>query len=306
MSSTFTPTLPRNGNKVSQTAKVHSLARVLLGEFGIPFALYDSTTGDRVMDGSMGEQDFPLGVFPLSPQEIQESVEKKRNSVTAVQPGTYIIHLMVYNGGKLPLLAVGTFKGLARNEAEVDQERRMLEKWVHSVHSRLRLADQLAARPKADSPLGTQQAWDAMVSLEEVIRRVKIHRDSSQCRARILEAAFRHLSASNLVFVPYAHDDEVLILGEPLLDPEDYRLLAASLAKNAELKTNGILFLNEVESAGWSSHFPQIQNVLAFTVLDQRTHGWVLALNKKDDANEGRAPRSAEPTPCCCSPSWPC
>src|SRR5437763_1097876 len=125
------------------------------------------------------------------------------------------------------------------------------------------------------------------------------------CRwRRRREGACDLLGVQSLVWVPQGPDAPGVIHGAPCLAAADCRLLAALLARSPDLQPSAPLLCNEVQAASWGGRFPRLVNLLALQVTDQRTGGWVIALNKRErhaetTGPEGARPGGAEHNPAC-------
>lgn len=267
----------------------NTLGRILSGEFGIPFAIYDSESGLCLSE--CGALDNPQAPLPpqLSLLQIRALVEQGRNCVEPMRQGQYLLEMVLYLGKQPVLVAVGLYHGLAHNGAELERETRMLEKWMQSVQSRLRLADQVASQSgRTEETANSQPAWEALINLEELIRRLRIPKDSRRNQQRILETAFRQVAVQSLIWIPCSQEEPTLIQGDGATVGDDIRLLALSLAKQPNLMSNGFQIFNQMHTVSWSSKYPQIENLLAFSVRDVKELGYVLAINKTDRAAEGK------------------
>jgi HD-GYP domain-containing protein (c-di-GMP phosphodiesterase class II) len=170
------------------------------------------------------------------------------------------------------------------------REQERLRKWLRSVGDRLRLTDQLFEQQRRGDPQGAQAAaWEALLTVDHVVRRMRIHKDSARTQQRLLEAAFHLLPSRALVWVPPRSDAPVALLGESLLAAADCRHLAGCLAKNADGRSPGPVFCNDVSSSAWGACFPQVANLMAFPVADQGPLGWVIALNKKSEVRSQKS-----------------
>lgn len=275
----------------SVLSHANTLGRVLAGEFSVPFALYDCDTGERLSEVSCPE--FPDAPSPplMLPTEVKTFAHIGLNGVVLLQPGRYLLQMLIHQGSKPVLVAAATYIGLARTAPEADREIHALEKWLNSVASRLRLSDQMNARSRAEQlAINMQPPWETLVNLEEVIHRMKIHKDPEKNRQRVWDAAFKQISAEALVWVPSSPHEPLMIQGHTTLSHDELRHLALAIGKIPELKQTGILLLNQLDAFGWSARHPSIVNLLVLTAQDQRLHGWVFAINKvnRKESNASR------------------
>ena len=138
---------------------------------------------------------------------------------------------------------------------------------------------------------------------------MRIHRDSDRVLQTILKAAQPLLGVQALAWVPEESLGRPVILGEPILDPADYRQLAGLLARQGpEASAGQPVLWNAGQAPAWAASFPRVVSLLAVAVADQRPLGWVVALNKTESAQPpllgqangvaaGRRVYSAQPAP---------
>ncbi len=204
--------------------------------------------------------------------------------MTVLASGGYRMALPLSHAGRPVLVAVGDIPALT---AASEPERARLQKWAQAVAERLRLTDQLYARggvsaaPVSPPPAPGQAAlaWEALLTLDHLIRRTRIHRESARTVRRILEGAFALLQVRTLIWVPSQPDATPVVLGEACLTPGEAREAAASLTKLAGETTDPILCNDVREALG--GRFARIFNLLALPVADLEPPGWVIAVNKR-------------------------
>ena len=114
---------------------------------------------------------------------------------------------MAYEDRKPVLVATGAVEAVAKTAAAARRELAMLEKWLQSVSDRLLFADQLFRGRRPDEPRTpalnqNSTAWEALLAVDQVTRRLRLDKDPVKNVQRILEAAFGLLGASTLVWVP--------------------------------------------------------------------------------------------------------
>src|SRR5262249_9674270 len=103
---------------------------------------------------------------------------------------------------------------------------------------------------------------------------------------------FELLGVQTLLWVPQQPDAPVRVQGQSCLAPADCRHLEKCIAKMPERHETGLLFCNDVQGKSWGPRFPNVSNLMAFAVTDQKVViGWVIALNKRESV---RACESAE------------
>jgi HD-GYP domain-containing protein (c-di-GMP phosphodiesterase class II) len=294
MPSTISPSCPVSGDSTSPEVK--ALAVVLRNEFDIPFRFYDTATGERLVMPAQGES---ASAVPRGERELVLSLgPEARPRVVAAQAGRYLIGFPLHGFGPSHLVAVGVLIALARTGSEMAQEQARLEKWVHSVHDRLRGASDLRDRRRSQAEHDRQSliAWEAIMGLERLHRRLRTHKEPARNRGRILRVAGELLGAQALAWVSLQGDEDVVLEGERLLSPWDCGQLANLLAHQTLWEESGYVLINEVREASWAARFPQILNLLAIPVAEKTLSGWVLALNKRQAA-PGRGSRGRELRP---------
>jgi HD-GYP domain-containing protein (c-di-GMP phosphodiesterase class II) len=258
-----------------------ALAVVLQEEFGTPFVFYDAQTAEMV-----GEPPAPSDARPLvrlDPASVFSLAAEGRPRVAATGNGLYQLELPITDGRQPLLIAVGFLSALARTDVEAARERTRLQNWLQTLSDRLRLAEQLLHRRRAEKEQNTQSAlaWETLLDLDQLIRRLRIHKEPGKNQQRVLEAAFKLIGAEALLWVPRDHEQSVLVLGNIGLAPADCHQLASLLAKCPEYRPLTPLLLDRFQQRSWSARFSQITNLLALPVTDQGLVGWVIALNKK-------------------------
>ena len=136
-------------------------------------------------------------------------------------------------------------------------------------------------------------AWETILSLDHLIRRLRIHKEPVRNQQRILEAAHAALAVQTLVWVPHSADLPVLLQGDDCLAAADGRQLAQTLARSAGVRPGEPVLCNDVSRESWGARFPGLANLLAFAITDQGPAGWLLAL----DLDRVFAALVREPTP---------
>ncbi|HWY85366.1 MAG TPA: HD-GYP domain-containing protein [Gemmataceae bacterium] len=276
----------------SPLEQAKALAVVLREEFGVPFAFYNAATGaelkdDALTDGSQGD-DRVCRPPTMDLVSVHELATTGRTRVTALADGRYQLALLAYENREPILVATGAVEALAKNAAAARRELAMLEKWLQSVSDRLILADQLFRGRRSDEPRTpplnqNSMAWEALLAVDKVTRRLRLDKDPVKNIQRILEAAFGFLGAGTLVWVPRDSDNAALVQGEDCLAQADYRQLASFLAKSQSPDTQTPILIDRFQEKQESARFPNIANLLALPVLDQDLLGWIIAINKKSD-----------------------
>jgi HD-GYP domain-containing protein (c-di-GMP phosphodiesterase class II) len=257
-----------------------ALAAGLREEFGTPFVLYDATTGVPLP----GQQDEPDAAHRLTwePSAVVRAAGAGQSFVALLADGRFQLVLPLAEAGKSFLLAVDAVAALGHTPTETAQEQIRLQKWVQSVADRLRLAHQL---PRHRSDAGSEGqagiAWETLLTFDQLLRRLRFHREPVKNQRRILQTAAAMLKIQALAWVPQQAESAIVLVGDPLLSPWDYRQLVAQLAQSPEAK-NGLLLWNQIKDKAFCARFPQINNLMAFSFAEPGSAGWVIALNKQD------------------------
>jgi HD-GYP domain-containing protein (c-di-GMP phosphodiesterase class II) len=307
------PVMVPNGaaRRFSLVDQATALALVLKKEFGVPFTIFEAATGSRV--GAANPAEAAVPPVELDPASVRDFGRDGQAAVMLQPTGWFQILLVVQEAGAPVLVAAGELPALTRTIAEIALEQERLQKWAQAVSDRLRQADQLLSRHRDDSSLEAQvkPAWEGLLRLDHLIRRLRIHKEPARNQKRILQAAWEILGVRTLVWVPQQADAPLLFQGEAALSAWECRQLATWLAQAPDLQTTGVLLCNEVQASSWGGRFPNIHNLLALPVSDQGPLGWLIGINKtdgmgrdegrgmRDEVNRGRAhPSSLIPHPC--------
>jgi HD-GYP domain-containing protein (c-di-GMP phosphodiesterase class II) len=296
------------GSHSTLADRARALAVILQEEFGVPFVCCDASTGAPI--GATETRELPGGL--LTPEAAAHLAKEERVWVTLLPDHRYRLALVLVESGQATLVATGVVAALASAGNEgVEQER--LHRWLQAVSDRLRLTAQLQARRRLEEEQGAQltQVWEALLAIDHLTRRLRIHKEPEKNRERILDAAFGLLSVQALAWVPQDPHAPVQVRGEAGLAPADLRQLVGLLARKQDLTTGRPLLCNQEEAGLWSARFPQVHNALLFaacptsgrTATDTAQTGWVLALNKRDQGtrrereNGSAVPPTAWPVP---------
>jgi HD-GYP domain-containing protein (c-di-GMP phosphodiesterase class II) len=271
----------RDSRRGSFEEQAKALAVVLQEEFGTPFVFYDAQTGELVGEPPTPSDSSP--VAQLDPAAVLSLATEGRPRVVAAGDGWYQLELPLSDVRRPLLVAVSLIAALARTDADAARERTRLQHWLQTLSDRLRLADQFLQRRRAEKEQSAQSAlaWEVLLDLDQLIRRLRIHKEPEKNQQRALEGAFKLLGAQALLWVPRDHEQTVLVQGEIGLAPADCRQLANLLAKCPEYRPLTPLLLDRFPQRSWGARFPEITNLLALPVTDQGLLGWVIALNKK-------------------------
>jgi hypothetical protein len=272
-------------SRFSQHDYARALRVILHKEVGVPFTLYDGATGQpiAIKDSNQGTDTLQqLTAEPLAPETIQMLANQGEAQVVAEAPGNYRVTLVVFRGSVPAFVAAAAMHGLAKTKADAERETTWLRQWLHSLSERLRLTDQLTHQRSSSDDQGAQAkaAWEGLLSLDHVMRRLRLHKEPGKNLQRILEGLRATLPVACLTCVPTLCDVEPLVQGDDLLTAEDARELATILTKHPGCKDDAPLFLNQVKELSWSVRFPRVETLLAFPILDAAPTGWLIAINK--------------------------
>jgi HD-GYP domain-containing protein (c-di-GMP phosphodiesterase class II) len=294
---------PRS-RQLSAADQAKALAVILREEFGVPFICYDAGSGAMLWFQEVEGLSEPA--VQLEPDAVRRLALEGRPSVTALPSGYYQLVLPLYASGQPMLVAAAVVASVCHGPdgraaspsgAHEAEERVRLQKWLQAVGDRLRSSDLLLTQRRSEDEQSAQvkAAWEVILTLDHLLRHVRIHKNPARTQKRILQAAFDLLGVQSLIWVPQDLEAAVLIQGEPCLSPPDCRQLAACLLKSADADSTGPVICNQVREKGWATRFPHLANLMAFTVNDQGHQGWIIAVNKKGNRKEsGEAiPQSA-------------
>ena len=283
--------IPRERRQYTPADQAKALALVLREEFGVAFRFHDAAEG-----GSLPSADDDVLPSALAPELVVELAAGGQAEVTPLPTGALRVALPISQAARPALVAVAEMPALA---GSTEAERTRLQKWAQAVAERLRLTDHLFSRnggpavipPPAPPASQAAVAWEALLTLDHLIRRTRIHKDSPRTVRRILEGAFALAQVRTLVWIPSQPGATPVVLGEACLTPDDTRDLAAALARLAGESTEPILCNDVREALG--VRFPRVLNLLALPVADQEPAGWVVVLNKRGNPGPERATPSA-------------
>jgi len=269
---------PRERRQYTRAEQARALAVVLREEFGVGFRFHDAADGSPVPGGE-GAAQAP----GLAAGRVAEVVAGGRAEVTALAGGTFCLALPLSHAGRPVLVAVGELPAVAPGS---ERERLRLQKWAQAVAERLRLTDLMFTRSgggpegaAAVAPGGQAgTAWEALLTLDHLMRRTRVYKDAAHTARRALEGAFPLIQARTLLWVPGQPDAPPIVVGEACLTPGDCRQLAAGLVGRAPDPADPV-FCNDAPRT-WGGRFPGVTNLLALPVVDPGPTGWVIALNK--------------------------
>jgi HD-GYP domain-containing protein (c-di-GMP phosphodiesterase class II) len=282
----------------SHTEQARAYSAILQEEFDVCFSFFDARTGDAVSikeASALRGQDSgseplstrsPLATPPFTTHEIVELAKEGRPRVVARENGTYRLVLLLYAKRELVLVAIGEMSSLLpaapTNARQIGREQKMLTGWVHAINDRLRLADQLQGRKQTrEADLEAPVALEALLALDELARKLRIHKEPARNYQTVLETAFSAVPIQALTWIPAQKDQPVLVLGDKLLSPDECRELTSVLARSPDLRSPAPILHGDTSGLEWSPRFPNVRSLIAFLIADQGHVGWLVALNKK-------------------------
>src|SRR5262249_15584399 len=155
-------------------------------EFGVCFSFYDAATGLPLRRSAANLNAWFSTA--CEPSVIHDLIGDGRARVTPMPGGRYQIALVLHDANRARLVAIGEI--LANSAGDHAGERQRLQRWAQSVADRLRLADELLlCREQVEVHANrVKAAWETILNLDHLIRRLRVHKDPQRNRRRILEA----------------------------------------------------------------------------------------------------------------------
>jgi HD-GYP domain-containing protein (c-di-GMP phosphodiesterase class II) len=272
---------------------------ILAGEFGVPFRLFDADGGREIErdDADETTSGRPAYESEFVRQIGQEGLCRARYLDDAFNHLT----LVIFDADRPALVACGLLRSLAGSGSERPRELEQLQKWLQTFSDRLRLSDLCVGHRRAaeDQAAQLKRAWEMILALDDVLRRVRVYKDPEKHRKTILRAARSFLEAQSVIWVPSRPGMPPLIEGDSCLALADCRQLAELLSRRADGEPHKPVLWNADAAEAWSTRFPQLRNVLAFAVEDGSNKGLLIALNKQGPGGEapsGKAGHDARQT----------
>jgi len=300
---------PARARRALAFDRVKILSLVLCEEFGTEFRLYNGSTGELVGDQDSGRRDSSL--LEETPAEILAFAAAGRPQVSRMNISRYRLVLPLQEPEGAKLVAIGELPAISRFPQDFRLEQARLQKWLHSVQSRLSIAGRSTNLHRSDNPNHEQlrSLLEGFHELNELLGGLRIPGESSRYQNRILQRVAATLPVETLVWVPEHQEQTVVIEGKQLLSARDCAELARLLSKTPEGHSAGCMILNEVQSCRLGERFPMISNLIALAVGENKALGWLIALNKCDvtpaalrspglNGNSSRMPASS-PHPSC-------
>ncbi len=277
----------------SSAEQAQAWAVALEEEFGVPFTLFDATSGTIIrgltpparLDPEAKQRHGPEPGF-MDPSAVLALAREGCARLTPLPDHRYRLALPVYVQRKPVFVAVSEMNSWSLSGTAHEREQAMLQGWLQAVSERLRLTDQLHSRRQAEETQRTQAttAWQALLTLDHVARGLRMDKDLAKYQLRILEAAYVSLRVGALIWIPLEAEEPVRCQGEAFLTPEECRQLAHVLAQSPDFQAAVPLLCKQPHTASWGPCFSQVENLMAFALTDQKPGGWFIALNKSEAA----------------------
>ena len=265
--------------KLAQHAK--ATATVLHEEFRVPFKVFDASSATRLWPEADANGDVRfvsdnVGTFAAL-------VGSRQVQVAMLPSGKFRLRVP-FVIGDVTLVAESVLPRLAAAPDGIAEEQRRLERWAQAVLDRLLQGEWLRSQRSAEDDLKRQlkNAWELNLTLERLIRHLRIHREPGSNLNKILDAALPFLEAESLIWVP-GNLESVQTRGQTLLPDDDVCDLVKALRRSTELRDSGLLLCPRVAEASWGAPFAHLGSVLVMTVPSGRAFGWLIAVNKRGD-----------------------
>ena len=271
---------PHPTQKLIQHAK--AAATVFQEEFQTSFKVYDATNGVLLWPSTIVEGEAPSA--SLDVVEFQQILKTGQVQVVVAPRIGFVVRLPLSFPGAGPLIAESMIKSISGTDSAIPEEQIRLTRWAQAVLDRLLQADMLRTRRYAEDDLKQQvkKAWELNLTVERLVRHLRIHRDVETGIEQILETAFPFLGSQSLIWVPEKMEC-MTVRGQRVLTGFDACELIKVLKKSQDLKDMGVLILNQVDQTSLGRAFPSLKSVMVMTVPMGTTTGWMVAINKQQD-----------------------
>jgi len=279
----------------SESASLAQHARALTGllreEFEVPFTFFDGGNGALVSAPSA--ERAALALLDVETEVVRQVAADGRARVARLPDGDYRVLLALAVGGRPALVAAARISAVAAEGPKGAVEQARLQKWLQAFSDRLQLADHPARRRAEEYSAQATAAWEVVLTLNQVIRRLRIHKDPERNLRRLLEATHDLVKAQAVVWIPAAAEAPVVMHGETLLTPGDARQLATLLGRSPGAQPGAPLLLNQLQGTSWGGRYPAITALLGFQLTESGIAGWVVAVNKQGGGEFRRSDAAA-------------
>jgi HD-GYP domain-containing protein (c-di-GMP phosphodiesterase class II) len=264
-----------------------TVANRLRAEFGFPFSVYDAVSGTPLLNNDSAAEQSAESEVPAS--VVREWGADSQARVIPLSLSRYQLVLPIHCGGGAGFVAVGTTEALVGN-AEVfpvraAREQAMWQGWLQAVGEQIQLTEPALQHHRGEcAPAASSSlSWQALLTVDQVTRGLRLHRAPRKNQQRILAAVSRLVAAEAILWVPTDPEQDLLWEGEIPFTPDDCRQLIGRFMDTTECRDAAPILCNDVETTAWGHAFPLVRSLMAFQVVDKRPLGWFIALNKKDD-----------------------
>lgn len=257
-----------------------AVATVLHDEFRVPFQVYDASTATRLWPELGYDDGSPFLSDNLC--KFAAILSSRKVEVAVLSSGKFRLRVPLNIAGTT-LLGEGVLARLATSAEAIPEEQTRLERWAQAVLDRLLQAELLRGQRVAEDELKQQlkSSWELNLTVERLIRHLKIHREPASNVNKILEAARPFVRAQSLIWVP-SNLDGIQTRGETLLADDDLRDLTKVLRRLPELRDAGLLICPRVGETDWGGAFSQLGSLLVVTVPSGNSFGWLICVNGRD------------------------
>ncbi|MBC7818544.1 MAG: HD-GYP domain-containing protein [Planctomycetaceae bacterium] len=266
----------------SLSKHVRAMATVLHEEFLVPFRIYDAATATQLwpVEERRGDSQF----LTDNVGKYASLVGSRKIQVNLLSSGKFQLRLpFIIAGGTL--IAEAVMSRIAGSSDDATKEQWRLERWGQAVLDGLLQVELMRSQRSAEDDLKRQlkHAWELNLTIERLIRHIRIHRDVGASVGKILEAAPRFVGAGCLAWVP-GNLDAIKVRGEMFLADDDLRDLTKALRHEPALRESGLLLCPNVSESKWGVDFPQLSSVMVMTVPSRNSFGWVIAVRARSEA----------------------
>ena len=263
---------------LAQHAK--AIATVLHEEFRVAFQVYDASTANRLwpelsLKGSSR-------ILPDNMGKFAAQVGSRKVELSLTSSGKFRLRVPLVIGDTT-LVAEGVLARLATSADPAAEEQTRLGRWAQAVLDRLLQAELLRAQRVAEDELKQQlkSSWELNLTVERLIRHLKIHREPTSNVNKILEAARPFVRAQSLIWVP-SNLEAIQSRGDTLLADDDLRDLTKVFRRLPELRDAGLLICPSIRDTDWGAPFAHLGSLLVMTVPSGKSFGWLIGVSGRD------------------------